>query len=141
MATLMMEREVLDCEMERAARCIYGTLGASGPGEVTKTFHVGTIARDVLLTLGDLDRKTAIWRIPVSWHVPHSDAFPHFHGFFELRHRFDRRLAIVLLGYYQPPFGTFGIAFDAVAGRHIAHATVSQLLDEILDGIARCEEP
>ena len=121
--------------MEYAARCVYGALGAKGPDEITKTFHVGAIARDVLLTLGDLDQRGPIWRIPVKWHVPNSNAFPHFRGFFELRRRSTHRLAIVLLGYYQPPFGAVGAVFDAVAGFRIANVTLSQLIDEIVAAI------
>ena len=42
---------------------------------------------------------------------------------------------MVLLGYYQPPFGAAGAVFDAFVGRWIANVTVSQLLDEIVDTI------
>ncbi|MHB8434060.1 MAG: hypothetical protein ACYC8W_00755 [Candidatus Tyrphobacter sp.] len=125
-----MEREI-DCSQERAASSIYAALGVRGSSEVTKTFRVGAIGRDVRLTLGDLDRKSDLWRIPVSWQVPESDAFPIFHGFFEVQRRPDDRIAVVLLGYYQPPFGAAGAVFDAFVGRWIANVTVSQMLDEI----------
>ncbi len=134
MATLTMEREILG-DQQYAADCIYAALGVRPAGEVTKAFRVGAIGRDVLLTLGDLDCKSSIWRIPVSWHVPGTNAFPVFHGFFEVRCRPNDRVAIVLLGYYQPPFGTVGAVFDAFVGRWIANITVSQLLDEIVGTI------
>jgi hypothetical protein len=138
MATLTMERE-LPGTQQRAAESIYGAIGARRAGEVTKAFRVGVIERDVLLTLGELDCKSAIWRIPVSWHVCGTGAFPVFHGFFEIRIRPEDRIAIVLLGYYQPPFGAAGAVFDAFVGRWIANVTVSQLLDEIVDAMASAQ--
>jgi hypothetical protein len=131
MATLTMEREIATSQQD-AAYCVYAALGASHAGEVTKTFRVGAIRRDVRLTLGDLDRKSSVWRIPVSWHVPETNAFPVFHGFLEIRCKHSDLVAIALLGYYQPPFGAAGAVFDAVAGRYIANVTISQLLDEIV---------
>lgn len=131
MATLTMEREIVDSQ-QHAAACVYAALGAWHAGEVTKTFRVGAIGRDVLLTLGDLDRKSTLWRIPISWHVPGTNVFPVFHGFFEVRRRPNGRIAIVLLGYYEPPFGAVGVVFDAFVGRWIANVTVSQLFDEIV---------
>ncbi len=138
MATLTMEREIPGSQ-QHAADCIYAALGVRQAGEVTKAFRVGAIGRDVLLTLGDLDRKSPLWRIPVSWHVPGTNAFPVFHGFFEVRRRPNDRIAIVLLGYYEPPFGTVGAVFDAFVGRWIANITVSQLLDEIVGAMPPSE--
>lgn len=126
-----------DCSPEVAVRHIYEVLGGRRPGEFTKTLRVGAIARDVNLTLGDVDRKPPVIRIRVSWVVPDSNAFPEFHGLFDIQAMTDGKAAIALLGYYHPPFGAIGAVFDAVAGRWIAMATISQLLGEITKSIER----
>jgi hypothetical protein len=140
MATIVMEKEV-DCPPDSAINRVYSAFGASHAAEVTRTLSVpfediglpkvGTLARDVLVTLGDPEHKRSLVRIPLSWRVPDSNAFPIFHGFIEVQSQALDRIQLAILGYYQPPFGTLGVIFDAVAGRKIAHATIHHLLDEI----------
>jgi hypothetical protein len=96
----------------------------------------GELTRQVTVTIGDPDRKRALTRIPVSWRVPHSDAFPVFQGFFEVQPLSSYEVQIALLGYYHPPFGVLGAVFDAVVGRKIAEVTIRHLVDEVANAIA-----
>lgn len=140
MATIAIEREV-DCPSESAVDRVYGAFGALQAAKVTRTLSVpfediglpkvGTLSRDVRVTLGDPEKKPSLVRIPLSWHVPDSNAFPIFRGFIEVQSQAIDRIQLAILGYYQPPYGTLGVIFDAVAGRKIAHATVNHLLEEI----------
>jgi hypothetical protein len=127
-----------------AAASVYAAVGLPGPGEAMKTFRVGVFARDVSIALGARDEKASLIRIPVSWLVPDSNAFPHFQGFFEIRQHPDALVSIALLGYYHAPFGAAGMAFDAVAGHRIANATVQRLLNDVtnaMKGVRRSQRP
>ena len=140
MATLVVEREIL-CAPALAVPRIYRALGAEGVHETMYKLRVpfgelglpniGELAREVLVTLGEPERKRALTRIPLSWRVPDSNAFPVFKGFFEVQPLTSRETALALLGYYHPPFGAFGIVFDMALGHKIAQATVRHLMHEI----------
>ncbi len=134
MATIALETYVSGTR-ELAAAGIYGALGLQRGGDATKTFRAGVFARDVLITLGDSDVKPSLVRIPIAWRVPNSIAFPRFQGFFEIREGPNALVSIALLGYYHPPFGAAGVAFDAVAGHRIANATVQQLLNDVANAV------
>ena len=120
---------------EHAAAQIYGVFGIEREGDAVRRLRAGPAARDVVVTLGQLERSPSLIRVPISWRVPDSGAFPHFHGFFEIR-PCDGLACIALLGYYQPPFGVAGRAFDAIAGHRIASATIAQLLAEVADAVS-----
>jgi len=146
MATIVMEREV-DCPPDSAVDRVYRAFGAEHAAEVTRTLSVpfeeiglpkvGTLARDVCATLGDPDFKSTLVRIPLAWRVPDSTAFPVFHGFIEVQSLATDQIQLAILGYYQPPFGTLGVVFDAIAGRKIAEATIRHLLAEISHAMER----
>ena len=145
MATLVYEKEVT-CPAALAVPRIYRALGSDGMHQATHLLTVpfeelglpkiGELTRQVTVTIGDPDRKRALTRIPLSWRVPGSDAFPVFTGFFEVQPLSSYEVQIALLGYYHPPFGALGAVFDAVLGRKIAEVTIKHLVDEIADAIA-----
>lgn len=144
MATLVYEREVV-CPPALAVGRIYRALGASGTHQTTYNLsvpfeelglpNVGELSRNVNIVVGDPDRKKSLTRIPISWRVPESEAFPVFQGFFEIQPLSSYDVQIALLGYYHAPFGTVGAAFDAVLGRRIAEATIARLVEEVADAI------
>ncbi|HEU5481170.1 MAG TPA: hypothetical protein VFU90_15100 [Candidatus Tumulicola sp.] len=120
---------------EHAAERIYSAFGIEREGDAVKRLRAGPVARDAIVTLGKPERRPSLIRVAISWHVPDSGAFPHFRGFFEIR-SCDGLACIALLGYYQPPFGVAGRAFDAIAGHRIANATIAQLLAEVADAVS-----
>lgn len=61
--------------------------------------------------------------------------FPDFHGALRLRIASVDTTRLTLEGTYRPPFGAFGIGFDLLAGRHIARATMRDLLDRLADAM------
>jgi len=61
--------------------------------------------------------------------------FPDFHGTLTLRIDSVETTRLTLEGTYEPPFGPFGVAFDMVAGRRIARATLSDLLRRLGDAM------
>ena len=145
MPTLVMEANVA-CPPALAVERIYHYFGAHSPHQTTWRLrvpfedlglpNVGELARDVLLTLEEVEQKGRIARIPISWRVPESNAFPVFQGFFEVRPLTDIETNVSILGFYHPPFGVVGAAFDAVAGRKIATATLRHLLAEVVRAVA-----
>jgi hypothetical protein len=120
---------------EQAVAQIYGVFGIEREGDAVRRLRAGPVARDAVVTLGEPERGPSLIRVPISWRVPGSGAFPQFRGFFEIR-PCDGLACIALLGYYQPPFGVAGRAFDAVAGHRIANATIAQLLAEVADALS-----
>ena len=140
MATLVVERDVF-CSPALAVQRIFRAFGAEVIRETMHKLHVpfadlglpniGAFEREVLVTLGEPQRRRALTRIPVSWRVPDSAAFPIFKGFFEIQPLSSREIQLALLGYYHPPFGAFGAVFDVALGRKIAEATVGHLIDEV----------
>jgi len=147
MATLVYEKEVR-CAPALAVGRIYRALGASGTHQTTYALSVpfqdlglpdiGEITREVSVVVGDPDRKRSLTRIPISWRVPNSDAFPVFAGFIEVQPLSSYDVQIALLGYYHAPYGGVGVVFDAILGRRIAEVTIARLVDEIG---AAMEEP
>ena len=146
MATLVVEREIF-CPPALAVARIYRAFGAEGLRETMHTLHVpfadlglpnvGAFHREVLVTLGEPQRRRALTRIPLTWRVPDGAvfAFPMFKGFFEVQPLSSREIQLALLGYYHPPFGAFGVVFDAALGHRIAEVTVGHLMDEVCTAI------
>ena len=144
MPTLVYEKDVI-CPPALAVGRIYQALGSSDTRQVTYNLSVPferlglpkvAVSRDVIVTVGDPQRKRSLTRIPISWRVPESDAFPVFQGFFEVQPLSSYDVQIALLGYYHAPFGTIGAVFDAILGRRIAEVTVEHLVEEIAAAIA-----
>ena len=70
------------------------------------------------------------WRI--RWTPQGGGPYPDFDGELTVRSGEDYTDAMIELhGFYKPPGGAAGSAFDAVAGSRIAAATARQLLGEI----------
>jgi hypothetical protein len=65
--------------------------------------------------------------------------FPEFHGSLRLRIETVDSTRLTLEGAYRPPLGLAGDLFDIVLGRHIARATMSDLLDRIVRALERRE--
>jgi len=61
--------------------------------------------------------------------------FPDFHGTLRLRIASVETTRLTFEGAYRPPFGRAGLLFDAVLGRRIARATMSDLLERIGNGL------
>lgn len=65
--------------------------------------------------------------------------FPNFQGHLRLRIDTVETTRLALEGEYQPPFGPFGLVFDAVLGRRIARATMRELLQRLGDAMEQRE--
>lgn len=61
--------------------------------------------------------------------------FPDFHGTLRLRIESVQTTRLTFEGAYRPPLGRFGIVFDALLGRRIARASMSDLLERIGDAL------
>jgi len=61
--------------------------------------------------------------------------FPDFHGTLRLRIASIETTLLTFEGAYRPPFGPPGLLFDAVIGRHIAEATMRDLIKRIGDAL------
>ena len=70
-------------------------------------------------------------RVSLEWHPDPPGPFPSFTGRLTIRPA-GVETEFTLKGYYEPPLGQFGAAFDAVIGKRIAQATVVHLLDELV---------
>lgn len=66
----------------------------------------------------------------VEWHAG-TRLFPNFHGTLRLRIASVDSTHLTFEGAYRAPFGRVGRAFDLVAGRRIAKATLRDLLERI----------
>ncbi|MBV8198539.1 MAG: hypothetical protein JO263_10415 [Candidatus Eremiobacteraeota bacterium] len=69
----------------------------------------------------------------ISWD-PHDATVPSFSGTLRAAER-DGGSTLTLDGEYKPPLGVAGAAFDLVAGRRIASATIRTLLEEMKEFI------
>jgi hypothetical protein len=67
--------------------------------------------------------------ITLSWR-PKLRLFPNFDGFVSVRPHFKGSM-LAIEGTYDPPFGSFGRAFDGFAGRMLAVASLDYLLRRI----------
>lgn len=147
MPTLVYEKEVT-CPPTVAISRIYKALGSETMHQTTYNLavpfadlglpNVGEFSRRVVVTVGDPDRKRSLTRIPLSWRVPDTDAFPIFQGFFEIQPLSSFEVQVALLGYYHAPYGAIGAVFDMVLGKRIAEVTIRHLVDEVCNAI---EEP
>jgi hypothetical protein len=76
--------------------------------------------------------------IHVAWQASEdTGAYPSFRGTLKAVAGSEREAIINLAGFYSPPGGVAGAAFDAVVGGRIAYAAIDRLLGEIADGAAR----
>jgi hypothetical protein len=69
-------------------------------------------------------------RLSISWN-PHDRVVPSFAGTLHCKEAAPGKAILTLEGTYDPPFGIAGAAFDLVAGRRIASATMQTLLEDI----------
>ena len=65
--------------------------------------------------------------------------FPEFHGTLRLRIESVDSTRLTLEGAYRPPLGLLGTVFDIMLGRHIARATMNELLDRVARALERRE--
>jgi hypothetical protein len=68
-----------------------------------------------------------------------SPFFPDFRGTLRLRIASVDETRLSLEGEYRPPLGLLGAVFDALAGRWIARATLSDFLDRLAGAMERGE--
>jgi hypothetical protein len=67
----------------------------------------------------------------VEWHAGTS-LFPQFHGTLRMRIASVDATRLILEGAYRPPLGWAGVIFDRLFGRHIARATMQDLLGRLV---------
>ena len=65
--------------------------------------------------------------------------FPDFHGALSLRIASVDETRLTLEGTYLPPFGPFGFGFDMLIGRHVARATLGDLLRRLCGAMEQRE--
>ncbi|MBV9439810.1 MAG: hypothetical protein JOZ24_07450 [Candidatus Eremiobacteraeota bacterium] len=91
----------------------------------------GRLSRPVRLTFAVHPDDTEAGRthdaMLIEWQAG-TRLFPQFHGTVRLRIASVDATALRLEGAYRPPLGLLGRAFDAAIGRHIARATMRDLL-------------
>jgi len=69
-------------------------------------------------------------RLDLAWEPQGGGPYPTFKGSLTVR-PFGTQTELELRGLYEPPLGTLGLAFEAVAGRKIAVAAAQALLNDI----------
>jgi hypothetical protein len=69
--------------------------------------------------------------LDISWSAKGTAAFPRYSGTFSADPSGTTSCTLQLQGRYSAPGGALGRAFDAIAGRHIARATIAAFLSQI----------
>jgi hypothetical protein len=69
--------------------------------------------------------------VEISWDPIDSELFPRFHGSFKTNQGEKTSCVLTLEGEYSPPGGPVGAVFDAVAGSHIARASLESLAQRV----------
>lgn len=127
------EERTVRCPFSIAEDYVSAYLQRAERGGAEGILHVGALRRHVRLHFG---RRSDL-REPGRHHdelVLHwtsgSPLLPDFHG------TIDFRIAapgtrVIVEGSYRPPLGWIGRAFDALLGRHIARATMRDLVDHL----------
>lgn len=75
-------------------------------------------------------------RLALRWKPQGDGPYPTFNGALTI-HPLSGGTELELKGEYEPPFGTLGAAFDAVAGNRAARATARALLGELKGELER----
>ncbi len=93
--------------------------------------HVGvTLERSVVARFAPLGQDNEAYA--VAWQPSVGGPFPAFAGTIYVTADESRNESIVTLdGHYHPPLGVAGDVFDFIVGRHIAQASVADLLERI----------
>jgi hypothetical protein len=88
------------------------------------------IRRDVIAHFVPLNEKEfGARRTAIDWAPAGGGPYPKFLGFISVEQGDDGSNSwLVLEGFYTPPLGPVGAAFDAVMGHRIAQATAHELL-------------
>ena len=135
MSTLS-ERVLVNCPLAQAAPRIVAFFRAHGNREgdtAQLMLRAAGLERSVIATMQA--RHLAADMAPryrVQWAPEEPGPYPLFAGELVVEGADDYDVFwLVLEGRYEPPLGTLGKAFDAVAGRHIAASTAIDLLVRI----------
>jgi hypothetical protein len=93
----------------------------------------GKFSRHANVTLGEREERfDGATLIPLEWRDAESSPnFPRFEGYFEILPLDPDVSQVAIVGDYVPPLGPLGAAFDAAVGRHVAEATVEELLERL----------
>jgi hypothetical protein len=95
----------------------------------------GTLKQPVHLRFGVHGDSTEQGRsheeIAFSWFAT-SPFLPDLHGTVRARIAPQMHTTFIIEGLYHPPFGAFGALFDAVIGRHLALATLRDILSDLV---------
>jgi hypothetical protein len=95
----------------------------------------GTLKQPVSLRFGIHGDSTEQGRgheeIVFSWFAT-SPLLPDFHGIVRASIAPRMHTTFTIEGHYLPPFGVLGSLFDAVLGRHLALATLQDLLSDLV---------
>ena len=137
--TQLQERRVVDCPYHFARSYLEEALKPLAVNQTERTitlsvpFGDGTLAKDVnvVFNVGSDPRHfDEPW--VVHWEPKGGGPYPTFDGTLVVRadETYDRSV-LEIKGEYVPPLGAAGAAFDAVAGKRIAQATLQGLLRRI----------
>jgi hypothetical protein len=119
-------------------------VGAPGGGAVlTLSIEFGdaSIRRDVIAKLTAPKGSPGFREMGVTWTPKDGGPFPDFEGTLTLSDQSANSSKLTLSGHYGVPGGIAGAAFDAVVGRHMANASLRELLLTLKNAIeaARAE--
>lgn len=136
---MLREEIYVNCPVNQALRylntffSLHGRLALRAPLPVPGLRDGLFIHRDVSAMLKRVPAEgDAYDMFSVHWEAVGGGPFPRFNGTIEVKTEDDEQsFRLVLKGYYEPPLGVVGEAFDAVVGRWIAIATVRDLLERI----------
>ncbi len=84
----------------------------------------------VRLSYPDSTRGRRGEALELRWDPEGTGPFPNFNGTIDAAASGPERCTLTIQGEYVAPGGVAGAVFDAVAGAHIAHATLTALLRE-----------
>lgn len=127
------EERTVRCPFSIAEEYVGEYLRRAEHGGAEGVLHVGALGRRVRLNFGrrsdPQERGRRHDELVLHW-TSGSPLLPDFNGTIAFRIAApDTR--VIVEGAYRPPFGLAGRAFDALAGRRIARATIRDLVDHL----------
>jgi hypothetical protein len=103
-----------------------------GPEDATALAVERLVALDLTMTTRASELEP---RFEVEWQPRDGGPYPRFNGELTIENEDYDSFWLVLEGTYEPPFGLFGSAFDAIVGKRIAAQSGRELLARIASSI------